>query len=118
RWRSANPPQIQCFDSHAQLYADSRKWIQEGWVDYWTPQLYWPIAQMSQSYPVLLKWWVEQNAKNRNIWPGNYTSRVSEGANPWPADEVVNQILATREQPGATGNVHFSMAVLMSNAGG
>jgi uncharacterized lipoprotein YddW (UPF0748 family) len=118
-WRPGNPPQIKGFDQYAELYADARKWLQEGWVDYWTPQLYWKIEQAPQSYPVLLKWWAEQNAKGRNLWPGNYTSRVGGGGdNTWPAEEIVNQIRATRQQEGATGNVHFSMKAIMQNRGG
>lgn len=116
-WRPGNPPQTQTgFDQYAQLYADARKWLVNGWLDYFTPQLYWPIAQTQQSYPVLLRWWVEQNPLGRHIWPGNFTSRVQSGATPhWPAREVLAQIYVTRGQAGATGNVHFSMRALMSD---
>ena len=64
-WRPGNPPQIKGFDSYAELYADSRKWLANGWVDYFAPQLYWAIDPPEQSFPVLLKWWAEQNAKGR-----------------------------------------------------
>ncbi len=115
-WRPGNPPQIKGFDQYSQLYADARKWLREGWVDYWTPQLYWPIAQTPQSYPVLLQWWAEQNPKGRNLWPGNYTSRVGDGSEKaWKPDEIVFQIKTTRGIQGATGNVHFSMVTLMRN---
>lgn len=115
-WRPGYPAQIKGFDQYAQLYADARKWIQEGWVDYWTPQLYWPIAQTPQSYPALLQWWAEQNVKGRNLWPGNYTSRVGDGsATAWPVDEIIYQVKTTRGIAGATGNVHFSMVTLMRN---
>lgn len=115
-WRPGYPAQIKGFDQYSELYADARKWLQEGWVDYWTPQLYWPIAQTPQSYPVLLEWWKEQNAKGRNLWPGNYTSRVGDGsATAWPASEIVYQIKTTRGIAGATGNVHFSMVTLLRN---
>jgi uncharacterized lipoprotein YddW (UPF0748 family) len=118
-WRPGNPPQIQGFDQYQELYADARKWLVEGWVDYYTPQLYWRIDQKAQSYPVLLKWWVGQNAKKRNLWPGNYTGRVGDGsASAWPVREVPNQIQATRDQAGATGNVHFSMKCFMQNRSG
>lgn len=118
-WRPGNPPQIQGFDQHQELYADARKWFREGWVDYYTPQLYWRIEQKAQSYPVLLKWWAEQNLKGKHLWPGNYTGRVADGsATQWVASELPNQIEATRAQPGATGNVHFSMKCLMRNQGG
>lgn len=118
-WRPGDPPQIQGFDQYAELYADARKWVIEGWLDYASPQLYWPIAQTPQSYPILLRWWVEQNKKDRHLWPGNFTSRVETGATPlWPASEVTGQIYVTRGQPGATGNIHFSMKSLMRNSAG
>lgn len=111
-WRPGYPAQIKGFDQYAELYADARKWLLNGWVDYFTPQLYWRIDPPDQSYPVLLKWWSEQNPKGRHLWPGNYTSRAG-GAGAWPPEELVNQIAVTRRQPGATGNVHFSMKSLM-----
>lgn len=115
-WRPGFPPQIKGFDAYTELYADSRKWLNEGWVDYYTPQLYWPIARVDASYPVLLEWWVSQNLKGRNIWPGNFTSRVgATGADSWKAQEIVDQISATRLTRGATGNVHFSARVFMQN---
>lgn len=113
-YRPGIPEGIAGFDQYSQLYADARKWLVEGWLDYWTPQLYWPIEQKAQAYPVLLQYWVSQNVKGRHIWPGNYTSKVIEGGNSgWDASEILNQILATRKQNGADGNVHFSMKALM-----
>lgn len=117
-WRPGHPPSITGFDPYAKLYADARKWLVEGWVDYWTPQLYWPIDQEGQRYPVLLAWWAEQNVRDRHLWPGNYTSRVAAGEHPWPVGELVEQIRLTRRQPGATGNVHFSMIALMQERNG
>ncbi len=120
-WRPGNPAQIKGFDAYQELYADSRKWIKNGWCDYLSPQLYWQIGQAPQSYPVLLKWWLEQNPKKRHIWAGNYTGRVADGSKTsWPREEVVNQIAATRNfsASGATGNVHYSMKCLLNNKGG
>jgi uncharacterized lipoprotein YddW (UPF0748 family) len=112
-WRPGHPPGIEGFDQYAELYADAKKWLNEGHVDYFTPQLYWPIRQEKQSYPKLLAWWAEQNTKGRHLWPGNYTSRVSRREKGWPVKEIVEQIERTRMQKGATGNVHFSMKALM-----
>ena len=118
-YRPGYPAQIKGFDAYQEIYCDSQKWLREGWCDYLAPQLYWPIAQAPQSYPVLLKWWTEQNIKGRHIWAGNYTSRVADGgAKPYSVEEVVNQVQATRNQPGATGNVHFSMEALMHDRKG
>lgn len=118
-WRPGHPEQIKGFDPYDEIFADSLPWLKEGWVDYFTPQLYWRIGQKAQSYPVLLKWWTEQNAKNRHIWPGSYTSRVADGSSTeWPASEIVQQIETERKQPGASGCVHFSMVSLLKNRGG
>ncbi len=115
-WKKGVPDGIQGFDAYAELYADSKKWLNEGWVDYFTPQLYWPIARQDVSYPVLLRWWVSENTKGRNMWPGNFTSRVGgTGADSWKTQEILDQISITRLQNGATGNVHFSARVFMQN---
>mgnify|MGYP002621517408 CR=1 FL=1 len=117
--RPGKPPQIQGFDQYTALYADAEKWFTEGWVDYFTPQLYWKIGPPQQSYSALLYWWNSQNKANRHLWPGIYTSRVggADGKS-WPAKEIVAQIWVTRAEEEANGHVHFSMKALQRNAGG
>jgi uncharacterized lipoprotein YddW (UPF0748 family) len=117
-WRPGHPPGIAGFDQYAELYADAKLWLNEGWVDYFSPQLYWPIAQEKQSFPKLLSWWAAENTKKRHLWPGLYTSRVTGQAKGWEPREVVDQIALTRKQSGAGGVVHFSMKALMHNTGG
>ncbi|NND72250.1 MAG: family 10 glycosylhydrolase [Rhodothermales bacterium] len=118
-WRPGNPPQIQGYDPYEKLYADSRKWLKEGWVDYFTPQLYWKIDVPEQSYSALLDWWIAQNDKGRHIWPGNFTSRVFlEGDRRWDPVEIINQVELTQDTGGASGNVHFSMKSLFDNGTG
>ena len=50
-WRPGNPASVNGLDAYATIYADSRKWLQQGWVDYLAPQLYWAIGATQQSYP-------------------------------------------------------------------
>jgi Glycosyl hydrolase-like 10 len=117
-WRPGHPRGIQGFDQYAELYADPKKWFNEGWVDYLSPQLYWPIKQEKQSYPKLLEWWAGENKKGRHLWPGIIPSRVTGKDKGWPAKEIFDQVEATRQQKGATGNVHFSMKPILNNTGG
>ncbi len=56
-WRPGFPKQVQGLDAYAKLYADSRLWLANGWLDYLSPQLYWPVDSPQQSFPVLLNWW-------------------------------------------------------------
>lgn len=123
-WRPGNPPGITGLDQYATLYADARKWQREGWLDYFTPQLYWKVDSKGQSYPKLLAWWAEQNEMQRHLWPGNFTSKVRRGPKDeaaertWTAGDLLKQIEVTRATPGAGGNVHFSMKALKQNYGG
>ena len=117
-YRPGQPAQIKGLDAYTELYADSRYWLKNGWLDYLAPQLYWRIEQKGQSYPVLLQWWASQNSKNRHLWPGLYTSRVGGTPDSWPSREVEYQVRTTRGTAGATGNIHFSMNSFTDNRGG
>ncbi len=115
-YRPYHPLSIRGMDQYAVLYADALHWLQMGWIDYWTPQLYWPIARIAQSFPVLLGWWSEENIHNRHLWPGLYTSnlRGEEGVT-----EIINEIMVVRGFiPDSPGHVHFSMRALMDTARG
>lgn len=114
-WRPGNPPGITGLDAYASLYADSRKWLNLGWVDYFTPQLYWQLASTGQSYTKLLDWWIGENLQGRHLWPGNFTSNIGSQFGDWPAIEIVGQIYETRRRSGATGNVHFSARAFTGN---
>ncbi|HEY3287467.1 MAG TPA: family 10 glycosylhydrolase [Gemmatimonadaceae bacterium] len=126
-WRPGFPEQVKGFDAYEQLYADSKLWWEKNWVDYFTPQLYWPIAKPEQSFPALMRWWGEQNASERHLWLGLYTSRVKaatpEGnglspSNAWTADEILAQVDTVRAYPRASGTVHFSMKAFMNDQAG
>jgi uncharacterized lipoprotein YddW (UPF0748 family) len=117
-WRPGHPDGIAGFDQFAELYADAKLWLNEGWCDYYTPQLYWPIAQEKQSFPKLLEWWRGQNTQKRHLWPGLYTSRVTGAEKGWKATEIRDQIALTRQMVEPPGVIHFSMKALARNSGG
>ena len=111
-WRPQNPPTIKGFDSYAELFADSRKWLQAGWCDYFSPQLYWGIAPPPTSFATLLDWWNSQNVHHRHLWPG--MNSLNAGSK-WPPGEIVNQINLTRRLADA-GHIHWNVLALMKNA--
>nr|WP_216864137.1 glycoside hydrolase family 10 protein [Pantoea sp. B270] len=43
--------------AYDEAYADTRRWVQLGLLDYIAPQLYWPFARQAARYDVLARWW-------------------------------------------------------------
>jgi len=114
-YRPGQPPQIKGLDQYEQLYADPKKWLEEGWVDYIAPQLYWRIDPPEQSYPVLLKWWTENNPKRRHIYPGNRLAGLD--GKDWTISEYQRQIEITRNLSSglSLGNIFYNMKVFNEN---
>jgi uncharacterized lipoprotein YddW (UPF0748 family) len=113
-WRPGYPESIEGFDQHNQLYADARLWLNKGWIDYFTPQLYWPIKRYPQSFPVLLGWWAGENTQARHLWPGISVGRDTSSKN---VDETLNQIMISRGMlPASKGIVHWSISSLTRNS--
>ena len=109
-WRPGNPEPIRGLDAYSSLYADSRLWLQNGWVDYMSPQLYWSIDSAGQSFTKLYEWWDAQNVRDRYVWPGSAIYRLDTHG--WREKEILDQIRFTREKSENSGNVLFSMRVL------
>ena len=117
--RPGTAPGIAGFDQFENLYADAALWLRKGWCDYFTPQLYWPVEQKGQEFPVLLDYWISENQQSRHIWPGLFTSRVISERRKWGPKTVLDQIEVTRSHADkANGHVHFSMKALMQPADG
>jgi len=49
-----NPASVQGFNQNESLYADAKLWLNEGWCDYDSPQLYWSISAKQRNFPALL----------------------------------------------------------------
>jgi uncharacterized lipoprotein YddW (UPF0748 family) len=118
-WRPGNPPGVQGLDAYASIYADARKWLQQGWVDYLAPQLYWAISAPQQSFPALLDWWLAQNTAGRHVWPGLAAYRVNNGtASAFTLQEIPDQIRLTRARTGGTGHLLYNTTWTLTQNGG
>ncbi len=112
-WRPGHPESIGGFDQYDQLYADAKLWLNKGWIDYFTPQLYWPINRIAQSFPVLLGWWAGENTMKRHLWPGISVGGDTSAKN---VNEILSQIMISRGMlPESKGIVHWSISSLTKN---
>jgi uncharacterized lipoprotein YddW (UPF0748 family) len=102
------------------IYADSRRWVQAGWVDYLAPQLYWHIGNTAADYGVLVPWWnnVMQSANGRHLYVGQgvYRVGVSTEVAAWQqANQMPNQLRLNRQTPGIQGSIFYNTNTLNKN---
>ena len=109
-WRNSSTDPLGSATSGTQsydaLYADTRHWLQEGWLDYVTPQVYWRMGFTIANYSILVPWW-DDNSFGRHVYVGQAPYRMFNSDN-WPAWEIVNQINLNRSRSNVLGSIHFS----------
>lgn len=67
-WRSGVPPGVVGTSAADEIYADARAWLDNGWIDYLAPQLYWDFGG-GQDFGRLVRWWASV-ADGRHVYPG------------------------------------------------
>ncbi len=106
--------------NYHELYADSRKWIKEGWVDYINPQIYFTFTRAVAPFGVLVDWW-SRNTFGRHLYIGQGAYLVHSGGSKKEAawgvpSEIPNQIRYLRENNRVQGSVFFSSKSLSTVA--
>lgn len=102
-------------ENYKNLYADAEKWLREGWIDYFVPQLYWKIDRPNREFPLLLKFWESINARKRHVWAGIGTYKLYNQNENYSTAEILNQILLTRQIQQTSGNIQFSFKSVRNN---
>lgn len=106
---SATRAGVQTYDD---LYADTRKWVRENWIDYIVPQLYWNIGFAAADYAELLPWWAETaRGSGTRLYIGEALYKAGDPAQPaaWQEPAELSQHLTlARDVPEARGHVFFS----------
>lgn len=113
-WRPGYPPGTKGLDQYLLLYSDSRLWLNQGWCDYFAPQLYWPSNYREQSFYGLLRWWEQENTRGRLMTPGLNSAKIGDDRR---VGDILDQIRVARSN-GAEGEVFWNAASLQRNFGG
>ncbi|MEA2709390.1 MAG: hypothetical protein QOF78_1991 [Phycisphaerales bacterium] len=103
-WKPGEPQGVKGMSQYDEIYADAKLWLNNGWCDFMSPQLYWPI-EGDQPFPALLEWWVNESTSKRWVWPGIGVGRHDTA-------ELLRQIAIIRKNPGSRGMVFWSIGAL------
>ena len=76
--------------SYDDLFADVRKWLKNGWIDYVIPQLYWEKGNHFGDFTSLVKWWSE-NSYGKSLYIGQALFKSTAAKNRWNQPEELNE---------------------------
>ncbi|WP_234425690.1 glycoside hydrolase family 10 protein, partial [Streptomyces kebangsaanensis] len=100
---------VQTYDD---LYADTRTWVEEGWIDYVVPQLYWNIGFAAADYATLVSWWAGTARGSRTkLYVGEALYKAgdpAQGAAWRDPDELSRHLTLAAGYPEARGHVFFA----------
>lgn len=101
--------------AYDESYADTRRWVQQGLLDYIAPQLYWPFARDAARYDVLAKWWADVvKSTNTRLYIGVALYKVGEPSRKEPdwtvkggVPELKKQLDLNETEPYINGTILF-----------
>ncbi|MGL5752037.1 MAG: family 10 glycosylhydrolase, partial [Paraclostridium sp.] len=97
-------------ESYYADYADTIKWVQNNYIDYIVPQVYWEFGLNAADYPKVVSWWAEK-LKNSNvdlyIGQGIYKDVV--------AKEIDKQLEFNKNYDSIKGSVFYTTSDIIEN---
>ncbi|GAA3742523.1 uncharacterized lipoprotein YddW (UPF0748 family) [Spinactinospora alkalitolerans] len=106
-------------ESYDDIYADSRKWVREGWLDYINPQVYWEIGLKVADYAELVPWWADVvEGTGVHLYIGQAAYKVGNPGAWSDPRELSRHLTFNRDHPEVDGDVYFSATPLRTNAAG
>ena len=108
--------ETKALSNYDQLYADVLKWLEQGWIDYVVPQLYWHIGFEIADYTVLADWW-SKHTYGKHLYIGQAVYRVgSERSEEWKRpEEMGDHLRENRRHPEILGDVFFNARTFYKN---
>lgn len=99
------------------MYADVRTWIQQDWVDYIAPQIYWSFSLKIAQYDKLVEWWAnEVRGTNVKLYIGHSPYKLGTSEVGWnTAEEIINQLKFNKSFFEVKGDIFFSAKDLRKN---
>ena len=104
--------------SYDDLYADILLWVNNGWLDYNVPQIYWEIGNKAADYETLIKWW-SQHASGRPLVIGEDVERTVKYADPQNQNshQLPAKMRLHRQLPAVKGTVLWYAKAAVDNVG-
>ena len=98
------------YTNYDHLHADVLKWMDNRWIDYVLPQLYFHIGNERVDFITIAKWWAD-NGNGLPLYAGYATYKLDARSadTSWRSGrEIIRQMEHIRQQPAYVGGCFFS----------
>ena len=103
-------------ESYSALYADSRAWVKNNWLDYLVPQLYWNQGLAAANYNVLVDWWAKQvTGTSVRLMIGEAAYKVGSGGAWNDKNELRDHLTKARGVKAVRGAAFYNASAVRAN---
>ncbi len=103
--------------AYSDIFADSKKWVEQGWLDYICPQVYWSNENQAAPFEVVVDWWSALCSKNKvDLYIGLALYKVGTDEAGWESGNIMEQQLTYASSKKAyCGHCFFRYGAMMKN---
>lgn len=105
-------------ESYSDHFADTKKWVEEGWVDYIAPQIYWEIGYKIADYSIVLNWWndlVKDTDVKLYVGQAAYRLNDKNSKSAWYGNDEIFRQLALNRTLDVDGSIYFRYKFMKAN---
>ncbi len=107
------------FEAYKSLYSDALAWVNGGYIDYLSPQLYWRFSDSAAAYDILLHWWNTQlDNTGVDLIVSHAVYRYEDGNWDSPQGEMTEQVSYARSEISYKGSAFYGYDEIRKNTNG
>ena len=107
---------IKCSQSYDNQYADALVWVEQGWIDYIVPQIYWDLGHPIAPFADVCDFWADLCSRSHvDLYIGHAAYRLGQEGEYENPEEINDQIRYAAQYPSVKGHVFFTFKSLFDD---
>ncbi len=107
------------FEAYNALYCDALAWIEEGTIDYISPQIYWDFGHTDTPFDTVLRWWnAALDGSDIKLYVSHASYRYEDGEWDSPAGQLTEQVEYARSERSYRGSIFYGYDEIKRNING
>lgn len=107
------------FEGYNSLYCDALAWINGGYIDYISPQIYWTFDNSSSAFDVLTRWWnAALDGSDVKLYVSHASYRYEDGNWDSPEGQLTEQVSFARSEKAYRGSIFYGYDEINRNING